>query len=83
MEAVAFTVYLVFGDSPVKVTTETYHDPAAITFGTDLLYPVPVTKSVIVVLPDVNLVLASYEMVAELDVTLEIVISDDIWARKL
>jgi hypothetical protein len=83
MEAVAFTVYLVFGGSPVKVTNETYHDPAAITFGTDLLYPVPVTKSVIVVLPDVNLVLASYEMVAELDVTLEIVISDDIWVSKL
>jgi hypothetical protein len=35
------------------------------------------------VLPDVNLVLASYEMVAELDVTLEIVISDDIWVSKL
>jgi hypothetical protein len=72
---VAFTVYFVFGDSPVSDLLSVHGLPERMVVPKDLVYPVPVTKSVIVISSE-NVVELRYTTLAVLVVMLENVIDD-------
>lgn len=68
-------MYFVFGDSPVSDLLSIHVLPERMVVAKDLLYPVPVTKIVIVISPE-YVVELRYPTSAVLVVMLEIVIDD-------